>query len=151
MNALLARRTSIVGFALLTGCYRYVPVAPADLQPGGELRVELGDRGTAEMARWIGPRGAAVMGRVEAVNDSSVTLAVSDVTRINGSIDPWRGEAVAVPRAFAESWQTKQFDRKRTVIATLGTVAALVGLDLLLGDNGFIPGVGASGRGNAGK
>ena len=151
MNALLVRRSSILGFVLLAGCYRYVPVAPADLEPGGELRVELGDRGTAELARWIGPRGAAVVGRVEAVSDSSVTLAVSDVTRINGSTEPWRGEAVAVPRTFAESWQTKRFDRKRTLIATLGTVAALVGLDLMMGDHGFIPGVGASGRGNAGK
>jgi hypothetical protein len=151
MNASLAGRAVVAGFVLLTGCYRYVPVAPAELQPGGELQVDLGDRGTAELARWIGPRGASITGRVTAVSDSGVTLAVSDVTRINGSTEPWRGEPVLVPRDYAERWRTKHFDRKRTWLVGAGTVAVLMAIDLALGADGFIPGLGGGDRTGSGK
>ncbi|HEX6630700.1 MAG TPA: hypothetical protein VF048_06400, partial [Gemmatimonadaceae bacterium] len=88
--------------------------------------------------------------RVQAVTDSMVTLAVSDVTRLDGSTDPWRGEMVQVPRGYGERWETKHFDRKRTLLASVGTVAVLLAIDLALGNDGFIPGIGGSGRGNAG-
>ena len=38
-----ARRAAVAAAALLpAACYRYAPIAPADLQPGREVRAELG-------------------------------------------------------------------------------------------------------------
>jgi len=121
-----------------TGCFRYAPIAATDLRPGREVRAELGDQGTAELARWIGPRGVSVRGRVQAVTDSAYTLAVTEVVRRNGVTEPWRGESIVVPRPYVASLGERRFDRTRTLLVGLGVAAALVGVDAALGDEGIL-------------
>ena len=122
----------------LAGCYRYAPLAPADLRPGQEVRAELGDQGTAELARWIGPRGVSLRGRLQTVTDSAFTIQVTEVVRRNGVTEPWIGETLHVPRPFVATLGERRFDRRRTLLLGLGVVAGLVGIDAALGDAGVL-------------
>ena len=120
------------------GCYRYAPLAPSELQPGREVRAELGDRGAAELARWIGPRGVSVAGRLQRVSDSSLTISVTEVVRRDGVTEPWRGEPVVVARPDVAAFRERRFDRARTLLAGLGVAAVLLGADAALGESGLL-------------
>lgn len=145
----LRRLALAAGFVLLGGCYHYTAVAPANVTPGRTVRVELGDQGTAELARWIGARGASLQGRVQTVSDTALMLAVSDVVRLNGVTEPWNAESVLIPRRLAESFTERRFDRRRTVLASVGTLAALFAANALMGNDGGLFGIGGRNSGGA--
>lgn len=132
---------------LASGCHRYAALAPADLSPGRQVRAELGDDGSADLARWIGPRGVAVGGRIESVSDSALTISVTEVVRRNGVAESWRGEQVSVPRSQLATVRERRFDRTRTLLLGAGVVAALVSVDAALGDAGLL----FRGRGGTGS
>ena len=134
----------------LAGCHRYTQLAPADLAPGRVVRAELGDQGTADLARWIGPRSEYVGGRLESVSDTALTLSVTQVVRRNGVTEPWQGESITVPRSYLTSVSERRFDRTRTLLLGAGIVAAFLTVDAALGDAGILfrgrGGSGTSGR-----
>lgn len=138
LRAARPERALLLLLPLAAGCYRYAPIAPADLRPGREVRAELGDQGTAELARWIGPRGVSVSGRLQTVTDSAYTIQVTEIVRRNGVTEPWVGETLVVPRPFVATLGERRFDRRRTLLLGLGVVAGLVGIDAALGDAGVL-------------
>lgn len=143
------RRFALAGLlAATTGCYRYTPLSPADVTPGRTVRVELDDQGTAELARWIGARGASLEGRVQAVSDTAITLAVTDVVRLNGVTEPWKDESVLVPRRFAESLGVRRLDRQRTIWTSVGTLAAIVAGSAIVGNGNGLFGIGGGKSGS---
>ena len=141
-HGVAARRAGrlLLPIALLAsvGCYKYTPLAPTDLRPGQEVLAELGDQGAAELARWIGPRGVSLRGRLQTVTDSAFTIQVTEVVRRNGVTEPWIGETLLVPRPFVATLGERRFDRRRTLLLGLGVVAGLVGIDAALGDAGVL-------------
>lgn len=147
------RRFALAGLltgllAVAAGCYHYTPLAPADVAPGRTVRVELGDQGTAELARWIGARGASLEGRVQAVDDTAITLAVSDVVRLNGVTEPWKDESVLVPLRLAQSVGVRRLDRPRTIWTSVGALAALIAANSVMGNGGGLFGVGGRNSGS---
>lgn len=115
-----------------------MPLAPSELRPGREVRAELDDQGTAELARWIGPRGVSLSGRLQSVADTAFTIQVTEVVRRNGVTEPWVGETIVVPRPYIATLGERRFDRRRTLLLGLGVVAGLVGIDAALGDAGVL-------------
>jgi hypothetical protein len=68
--------------------------------------------------------------------------------RRNGVTEPWVGETVVVPRPYVASFGERRFDRKRTALVGLGAVVALLGVDAILGEAGFVfRGRGGNGSG----
>jgi hypothetical protein len=126
------RRAVGAGTALLTvltttaGCYRYAPVNGVGPDRGTEVRVRLTDGGAVALAPLIGNRVESVDGRVSAVGDTSLVLAVRMTTDRTGIELPWQGEPVTIPRSAVAGVETRTFDRNRTLLVTGGALAAVV-------------------------
>ena len=121
---------------VLSGCYRYVPadgaangaaIGAAVVAPSGaDVRVFLTPQGMTALEPRLGPRTAAVVGRVGDVGDGVVTLVVSETRKTDGGAPVrWIGERVAIPTASIARIERRTLDRRRTVLAAaLAALAA---------------------------
>jgi hypothetical protein len=115
---------------VLSGCYRYVPTdgaATLAVPAGAEVRLYLTPQGMTALEPRLGPRTAAVVGRVGDAGDAGdgvVNLVVSETRKTDGGAPVrWIGERVAIPTASIARVERRTLDRRRTVLA--GALAAL--------------------------
>jgi hypothetical protein len=130
----------------VAGCYRLTPVEGGVPERGLEVRLSLSDEGSVRMSPLIGPRIAAIDGRVLETGDTAFVLAVSAVVGQGGRSMSWSNERLTVPRTAVPSVQTRTLDRKKTwIAAALGVVGAIAlgeafglgtGFDGLIGRGG---------------
>lgn len=130
----------VVGSGIGAGCYRYAPLDPQSPQTalGEDVRARLTDAGAVTLAPLIGNRVELVDGRVVAVADTAVTLAVTATTDRRGVETPWRGEHVTLPRMTLSGLEQRKLDRGRSYLVggiAAGLVAA-VGVGFNLAGNG---------------
>lgn len=110
----------------LTACYRLTPIEGGAPPQGEEVRLALTDEGSVRMAPMIGPRIAAIDGRVLETADTAIVLAVQSVVAQGGRNMSWSQERLAVPRTAVASVRTRTLDRRRTwIVAGLGVLGAI--------------------------
>lgn len=132
-------RVSPILLLLLCGCYVNVPLATTP-EPGARVHLALTDRGSVDLAHYLGPRVAGVDGRLLTSNDSVVSVSVSQVVMQSGDEQLWKGESVAIPREAIASVQGRKLSFWRSGIIG-GAVAAAA----------FIIGTQAGGSAGGGK
>ena len=125
------------------GCYSYSPIDPTPSAVGAEVRVRLTDAGAVTLAPYIGNRIELVDGRVSAVTDTAVTLAVTETTDRLGVETSWRGESVTIQRGMLAEFRGRSISRRRSFMA--GGITA--GLVALVGVGFTLSGSGGDGRG----
>jgi hypothetical protein len=138
-HAMRLRRVLTMSLLLptLAGCYRLTPIEGA-ATTGQEVRLSLSDEGSARMAPMIGPRIAAIDGRILETADTAYTLAVTAVVGQGGRSMAWSNERLSVPRAAVSSVRTRTLDRKRSwIVAGLGIVGAIALGDVFGLGSGF--------------
>jgi hypothetical protein len=116
--------------ALAAACYRSVPVDPAPLPPGADVRLYLTGDGTAQLAPRLGPQTVAVDGRVDSVGAGGVTVVVSRTTKQFGDKVAWVGERVTIPTGVIARAEHRVLDRRRTF--TVAASAAGVALAVMV-------------------
>jgi hypothetical protein len=133
---------------VLTGCYRYVPadpVAPSAMPSGASVRLYLTPQGMTALEPRLGPRTAAVIGRVGSASDGGLTLLVAETRKADGGAAVrWIGEQVTIPAATIARAERRVLDRRRTVLASVGGALAVVAAFVLLTS------AGGEGSGNDG-
>lgn len=138
----LTVRAAWIGLPLLCACYVTTPVATAPGPVvGTTLHVQLTDDGSLKLAKYLGPRIQFVNGRLLALDDTSLALAVSDVTSSDGLPHDWQGENVFLPRSDIATVEQKKVSWWRS-----GLLAG--GLAALIGSVGIVVGGSSSGRGS---
>lgn len=110
---------------LASGCFAYRPADPTGLRTGEAVRVELTSSGAQELTQQVGPRVESMNGRVLGPRDSTLVLAVSQLTRSRGMEEFWTGDSVAVPVRGVSSLLVRRFDRNRTLLAVTGGAIGL--------------------------
>lgn len=137
-------------FGSMAGCYRLTTLDGSSPSAGTDVSVLLTDEGSVRMAPLIGPRIAAVEGRVLAPVDTAIELAVRAVVAHGGRTMTWSQERLAVPRSAIASVRTRTLDRKRTWIAAglaiIGTFALGDAFGLGTGFDGLLGGGGGGGK-----
>lgn len=124
-NARAAAR-AVAMVAVFASCYRFTPIEGASPERGLDVRLELSDAGSVNLAPLIGPRIAAIDGRVLEPGDTAIVLAVQAVVAQGGRSMAWSQERLSVPRTAVTSVRTRTLDRKRTWLAAgLGVVGAI--------------------------
>ena len=109
-----------------TSCYRLTPVEGGAPARGLEVRLSLSDEGSVRMAPLIGPRIAAIDGRVLDMADTAYVLGVTAVVAQGGRSMTWSNERLTVPRSAVSSVRTRTLDRKKTwITAVFGVVGAI--------------------------
>lgn len=107
-------------------CYRFTPIESGSPERGLEVRLALSDEGSVRMAPLVGPRIAAIDGRVLEPGDTAIVLGVQAVVSQGGRSMAWNQERLTVPRGAVSSINTRTFDRKRTwIVAGLTVVGAI--------------------------
>lgn len=132
----------------LTGCYRFTPVDGGVPGTDTDVRLDLTDEGSVRLAPLIGPRIAAIDGRVLEPNDSALVVAVHAVVTQAGRGMTWSQERLSVPRGAVASVRTRTLDRRRSWIAFGLGVAGAIALGEMFGlTTGFDGLLGAGGGG----
>jgi predicted alpha/beta hydrolase len=111
---------------LLAGCYEYRPVTESVPVARDRVRLTLTDSGAVSLASQLGPATEEVQGRVLSDSAGAYVVSVLETRRRGGAETDWKGEQVVVPRIFVARAQQRSFSRRRTAIAALGVVAAMI-------------------------
>lgn len=111
---------------LFCGCYTNVPLSTTP-QPGARVHVELTDRGTVDLAQYLGRGVAGVDGRLVQDGDSTLSVSVSQVVLQSGEEQIWKGEKVAIPRDAIASVKGRRLSFWRTgLIGGIVVAAAFI-------------------------
>lgn len=113
---------------LASACYVSTTTLPSGIAAGQSVHLELNDAGSATLTPVLGPRALALDGRVVARTDSSLDLAISDITRIGGGEETWHGATVTIPSNALGRVQARRFSAFQTVLLVGVGIAALVGV-----------------------
>lgn len=106
------------------GCYYYRATDVGQLRVGQRARIELSPAGAADLASSIGPNATIIDGRVLTAGDSGITLAVTQIARTVGPEEFLKDESLTIPRGGASTFQVRELDRERTVLAIGSIIAA---------------------------
>lgn len=113
----------IAVLSLCGACYQYAAFQPSTSTLGQAVRIQLTDAGTSHVASLVGPGASYLDGNLASLTDSSFTVSVVDLGRINGTEETWKGEQVTVSRSEAASIELRKAAPGRSAALT----AALVG------------------------
>jgi hypothetical protein len=107
----------------------YVPISPGVAPPSGTVRVSLTDAAHAETIGVLGSQVASVEGEVRAINDSSVTIAVSEVARTSADDERRLGNEVMIPSRYIKSFERRhvQVGRSLLIASVLAGAAIWIG------------------------
>jgi hypothetical protein len=118
-------------FSLVSGCYNYQPLSTLDPERGAHVSAELTDSGSVALSRSLGPGLAAIDGRLLALTDRELGLAVVSVRDHRGIEHYWKGETVTLPRADIATLRQRTLALGRTIF--LGIAGMGAGLAVLRG------------------
>jgi hypothetical protein len=126
-----------------TGCFRYVPVAPAAVQPRDEVKVRITDDAAVRLARALGRISSELDGRLEQHPDS-LLVSVWIGRDYPGTQFANVEQTFRIAPAELLEVRRRQFSPARTTIVTIGSVAvfALLVHELFQQEDPRIPGDG---------
>ena len=121
----------IAALFLNTACYSYHVVPYRAAATAAPVRVPLTAAGTADLARFLGPRVTLVEGTLASVQpDGSLVIGVEWLEIDDVLREPWTGEGqVTFPAGSYRDVQQLQFNRQKTVLIS----AIVVGLAVAIG------------------
>ena len=125
----------------MTGCYSYPPRPLSDVSRSAAVSAEITDVGRVALAEPIGSGVARVDGRVLEVSDSTVRLAVTEVTFLSGLSNKWQGQDVTLRLQDVKSISQRTYSKQRTAVAII-LGAVLAGAILVAGFTGLFSGDG---------
>ena len=127
------------GIALITGgcffvaCYAYTPIPPASAPVSGAVRLTLLPSAYSQSFSRIGSQVAAVEGEVRAIDDSSVTMSVTDVARATEDDEQFHGETVTIPRQSIAAFDRRHVNIPRSLAVTSMIVGGAIWIAASLG------------------
>lgn len=124
------RQMALLAAVLATGgCYRYVPVSPAAVQPNDEVRVRITSAAAARLAGDLGVFSTELDGRLSRRGQDSLAVTVPIVRQYRGvTVDSAR-HVLSLRTSEVVDVRRSEFARKRTILAGAGV---LVGFALLV-------------------
>jgi hypothetical protein len=151
MMLVLVRRLAPIACVLASGCYIATTTPPAGVATGQQVHLELNDEGTRQLTGVLGPRTLSLDGRVTARTDTSLDVAVTDITRIGGGEETWHGASITVPTRALGRTQARRFAAVQTVlVAGLGVATLFFAARALKGSEDLGSGTRGGGQ-NPGK
>lgn len=109
-----------------TGCFAYRPLDAGGVRGGEVVRVAITPRGAEELTRQVGPRVESLGGRMLRPRDTTLVVAVSELTRARGTEEFWTGDSVSVPLSSVGALFVRRFDPTRTLLAVTGAAVGIL-------------------------
>lgn len=123
---------------LLSGCFRYVPVATGtEPVAGQDLRMVLVP-GDPAVERYFGPGAASASGRVMEVRGDSLALRIQRVDYGNNRPRAiYRGQDFTLPRSAIHSMTLRKADTGRSILLGFAIAGGVFGIGRLIGLDGI--------------
>src|SRR5215831_6376589 len=146
MKQVLRAAAPVVAGVLASGCYAYTTPRLAETEhlTGRQVQATLTDSGSVIMAAKVGPAIEQLRGSVVAEDLTSLSVAMDESVRRDGTGAPWKQEVVQVPRPLIREIDIRGFSPTRTLFAAFLTSAALIAVE-----KGFLRNGGANAAGTA--
>jgi hypothetical protein len=106
----------IAGSFLCTACSTYTSVAPSLAPRSGTVRLSMNDAGRTETLPQLGGQVTSVEGEIRSISDSSVTIAVREVSRASSDAESYHGEAVTIPSRYIGAMERKRVQVARSLL-----------------------------------
>lgn len=106
------------GSALLVACYAYTPIPMTQTPTSGDVRITLTEAAQTESFRPIGSQVRALEGKLRSIDDSSITIGVTDVARSSADDDRFHGELVTIPRQRIAALDRRHVNVARSLLLT---------------------------------
>ena len=113
-------------------CFEYGAVPRTNLAPGREVRITITPDARATLASQIGTQVRSVTGQLRTVDSSSVTLAMTGTTLLDGTDAPWSGEVVTIPVSDILVTEQRKISSGKTIalVVLVSSLTALVALSV---------------------
>lgn len=98
-------------------CQAYTPISVTPATAAQDVRVNLNEAGMAASFGRLGSGAASMEGRLQNVNDSTLSLAVTQVTLSGGDDEARSSESVTIPRSQIASVERRQTSVPRSLVA----------------------------------
>jgi hypothetical protein len=108
----------IAGCSFLVACYAYTPIPIAQTTTSGDVRITLTESAQTENFRPIGTQVRALEGKLSSIDDSSVTIGVTEVARASTDEDRFHGELVTIPRQRIAALDRRHVNVARSLLLT---------------------------------
>lgn len=126
------RKRFVAGLLLsCCACQAYTPIALEPDATGRIVRVTLTPVGSAASFGKLGTGVGQLEGRLGGIDDSTLTMSVSQVSRLGSDADRWTGENVTIPRSSVASIEMRHLAVGRSLLAA----GAVVGGTILVGQS----------------
>jgi hypothetical protein len=125
----LSLALGLLAILVNSACYAYQPSTGVP-NPGAEVRFQLTDAGSAELARYLGPNVREVTGRLVDVLPSGLLVVAPEwISTSSGLRQPWSGEGtVGFSRDQVSSLDQRTFNRRLTMITSVAVTASLIAI-----------------------
>lgn len=143
-------RTRFIAGALLSccACQAYTPITVTPTTANQNVRVTLTDPGAALAYGPLGSGAKIIEGRLQSVTDSTLSLAVSQVTRLGGDDEARGGDVVTLARSNIASVEQKKTSVGRSLLlaGAIAGGAIIVAHSIGSGDQAGFPISGGGGK-----
>jgi hypothetical protein len=112
----------LIGLAA-TGCYKYVPVQVATVDPQEDVRIFVTEPAAARLSRDLGTYTTSLEGRLGQEPHDSVSISVVVTRSYRGRLMDSGRQTMFLGRGEVVEVHRRELSRVRTVAAGVGTVA----------------------------
>jgi hypothetical protein len=119
----MMRKSAFVALIGCLGCQEYVTLGVAPSMLGSDVRVSVDPNASAVSFSAIGSHVKRAEGKVLRQTDSTLTIGVTEVTRLNGLEDAWQGDTVDFARSNIVGVEQRRVSTPRTLLS-LGSLVA---------------------------
>jgi hypothetical protein len=131
MRALARTRCRASALAVLsiwlaaTGCYKYVPVQVATVDPEEDVRVVVTESAAARLSGDLGAYSTSLQGRLRQEPQDSVSISVPVTRSYQGRLIDTGWQTMFLGRGEVVQVHRREFSRARTIMAGVGAVVVV--------------------------
>jgi len=130
----------LIAGAANTGCYSYVPISMAAVEPKQEVRVRVTPEAAARLSKELGVFSTELDGQFTREGADSVSVGVPIDRSYNGNTIGTTTQLLFLGRSEVVDVRKREFSRSRTVLVSAGTAVGFglmaIGVKQLVDPNG---------------
>ncbi len=124
---------------LCTACQVYTPISLSPQTQPTTVRVTLNDGGSYRLQPSLGANASQFEGQLLGVTDSTLSIKITDLTRVSGVEETWNGEPVTIPRDDISLVEHRGTSVARSVLAAAAIVAVAIAAGNVTGTSSGAP------------
>ena len=124
---------------LCTACQVYTPISLSPQTQPTTIRVTLNEGGSYKLQPSLGANASQLEGQLLGVTDSTLSIKITELTRVSGADETWNGEPVTVPRDDISLVEHRTTSVARSVLVAVAIVGVAIAAGNVSGTSSGAP------------